>query len=48
MLASEPERLASFDRDFREFTIRGNHGSPGGPAEYPYSYLLVIARKRVR
>lgn len=48
VLAGEPERLASFDRDFREFTIRGNHGSPGGPAEYPYRYLLVIARKRVR
>lgn len=48
MLAKEPERLASFDREFREFTIHGNHGSPGGPAEYPYSYLLVIARKRVR
>ena len=47
-LAAEPERLASFDRQFREFTIRGNHGPPGGPAEYPYRYLLVIARKRVR
>jgi ubiquinone/menaquinone biosynthesis C-methylase UbiE len=48
MLANEPGRLASFDRDFREFTIRGNQGSPGQAAEYPYRYLLVIARKRVR
>ena len=24
LLANEPGRLASFDRDFREFTIRGN------------------------
>ncbi len=43
ILAEQPERLTSFDREFREFTIRGNHGSPGGPAAYPYSYLLVIA-----
>jgi 2-polyprenyl-6-hydroxyphenyl methylase/3-demethylubiquinone-9 3-methyltransferase len=48
MLSSEPERLASFDRDFREFTIRGNRGAPGGTAEYPYRYLLVVARKRMR
>ncbi len=48
LLGAEPERLASFDREFREFTIRSNQGSPGGPAEYPYAYLLVIARKRAR
>ena len=45
-LAVEPERLAAFDRSFREFTMRGNHGAPGGPAEYPYRYLLVRGRKR--
>jgi ubiquinone/menaquinone biosynthesis C-methylase UbiE len=45
-LASEPERLAAFDRDFREFTTRGNRGAPGGPAEYPFPYLLLVARKR--
>ena len=45
-LAAEPERLAAFDRSFREFTMRGNHGAPGGPAEYPYRYLLVRVRKR--
>jgi ubiquinone/menaquinone biosynthesis C-methylase UbiE len=48
MLAAEPGRLTSFDREFREFTVRGNHGSPEGPAEYPYRYLLVIAHKRAR
>ena len=48
MLANEPERLASFDREFREFTIRSNHGPSGGPAEYPYKYLVVTARKRAR
>lgn len=45
-LASEPDRAAAFERDFREFAIRENRGTPGGPAEYPYEYLLVVARKR--
>lgn len=45
-LAADPERLATFDRDLREFSIRGNRGAPGGAAEYPFSYLLLIARKR--
>lgn len=45
MLAADPGRLAQFDRDFREFTTRGNRGAPGGPAEYPFVYLLVVARK---
>lgn len=45
-LAAEPERLAAFDRSLREFTSRGNRGAPGGPAEYPYRYLLVLGRKR--
>lgn len=45
-LAAEPERLAAFDRSFREFTMRGNHGAPDGPAEYSYPYLLVRVRKR--
>jgi hypothetical protein len=45
-LAGSPERLAAFDRSFREFTQRGNRGAPGGPAEYPFSYLLVVARTR--
>jgi len=44
--AAEPERLAAFDRSFREFTLRGNRGAPGDPAAYPYAYLLVLGRKR--
>jgi ubiquinone/menaquinone biosynthesis C-methylase UbiE len=47
-LADDPARVAAFDRDFRDFTIRGNQGAPGGPAEYPYPYLLVVARKANR
>jgi len=47
-LAGDPERSAAFDRDFREFATRGNRGAPGGPAEYPYTYLLVVARKSSR
>ena len=28
------------------FAERANRGAPGGPAEYPYEYLLAVARKR--
>ena len=48
MLAGDPERLAAFDRDFREFTTRGNRGALNAPAEYPFPYLLVVARKPAR
>jgi hypothetical protein len=34
---------AAFDRDFLEFATRGESD---GRAEYPYEYLLVVARKR--
>ena len=47
-LARQPERTAALDRDFREFVTRSNRGSRGGPAEYVYEYLLVVARKRGR
>jgi ubiquinone/menaquinone biosynthesis C-methylase UbiE len=43
-LADQPERLAAFDRDFLEFAERANSGERGGPAEYRYDYLLVVAR----
>lgn len=45
-LADDPERAAALDRDFLEFATRANSGPPEGPAEYPYEYLLVVARKR--
>jgi ubiquinone/menaquinone biosynthesis C-methylase UbiE len=45
-LANQPERAAAFDRDFLRFAERSNRGAPGGPAEYHYEYLLVVARKR--
>ena len=45
-LAEEPERTAALDRDFLEFATRANSGPPGGPAEYRYEYLLVVARRR--
>lgn len=41
--AEDPEAL---DRDLLEFATRANEGTPGGPAEIPYEYLLVVARKR--
>jgi len=45
-LAEDPKRTAALDRDFLEFATRANRGPDGGPAEYPYEYLLVIAHKR--
>lgn len=45
LLAEEPERLAALDAEFHEFARRSNRGQPGGPAEYPYEYLLLVARK---
>lgn len=43
-LAGDPARAEAFDRDFRQFTIRGNRGAHGGSAEYPYPYLLVVGK----
>jgi ubiquinone/menaquinone biosynthesis C-methylase UbiE len=44
-LADQPERAADLDRDFLDLATRANQGRAGGPAEYPYEYLLVIGRK---
>jgi ubiquinone/menaquinone biosynthesis C-methylase UbiE len=44
-LADRPDKADALDRDFLEFATRANQGPPGGPAEYCYEYLLVIARK---
>ena len=43
-----PERRAELDRDFIAFAKRANRGPAAGPAEYPYDYLLVVARRRGR
>jgi ubiquinone/menaquinone biosynthesis C-methylase UbiE len=45
-LAGQPERAAALDRDFLDFVGRSNRGTPGGPVQIPYEYLLVVARKR--
>jgi SAM-dependent methyltransferase len=42
----EDERAAALDRDFLDFATRANEGAPGGPAEYRYEYLMVVARTR--
>ena len=34
------------DGEFHEFAETSNRGAPGGPAEFPYRYLLVVARTR--
>jgi SAM-dependent methyltransferase len=43
-LADEPDAVAALDRSFLDFATRSNTGRPGGPAEYPYEYLLTVAR----
>jgi ubiquinone/menaquinone biosynthesis C-methylase UbiE len=45
-LAGQPGRLEQFDRAFLEFAVDSNGGDAGGPAEYSYEYLLVVARRR--
>ena len=41
-----PEALAaSFAREFGDLARTANVGPPGGPAEYTYEYLLVVARR---
>ena len=43
--ADDPDATAALDGDFLDFATRANRGVPGGPAEYAYEYLLVVARK---
>jgi ubiquinone/menaquinone biosynthesis C-methylase UbiE len=45
-LADDPGRTAAFDGDLLAFAERADSGPPGGPAEYRYEYLLVLARRR--
>jgi SAM-dependent methyltransferase len=45
-LADRPGELAALDREFLAFAQRADQGPPGGPAEYPYEYLLVVGRTR--
>ena len=45
-LGDQPERKAALDQKFLEFATSSNRGAPGGPAEYHYEYLLVVARRR--
>jgi hypothetical protein len=45
-LRDQPDRAARLDHEFLEFAHRASRGEPEGSAEYPYEYLLVVARKR--
>ena len=45
-VADDPERAAGLDRGLAEFAADFDRGTPPGPAEYPYEYLLVVAEKR--
>ncbi len=39
------ERVEAFDRDFLEFATRAAR-TEDGRVQYPYEYLLAVARKR--
>ena len=43
-LADEPERVEAFDAELLDFAERNDRGEPNGPSEYPYEYLLIVAR----
>lgn len=43
-LADEPDDIAALDRSFLDFATRSNTGRSGGRAQYPYEYLLAVAR----
>jgi ubiquinone/menaquinone biosynthesis C-methylase UbiE len=47
-LAAEPERLTALDRALLDFATRADEGPPGGPAEYPYEYVIMLAQKAQR
>ena len=36
---------AALDRDLLAFATAANTGPPGGPAEIPYEYLLVVGAR---
>jgi len=44
-VAGDPERAAALDRQFLDFATRADEDAAGGPAEYRYEYLLVVARR---
>ena len=44
-LKGEPARIAALDEEFLDFCERSNRGAAGGPVEYGYEYLLVVARR---
>lgn len=45
-LAANPERAAALEQDFLDFVTRNDRGTPGGPVQISYEYLLIVARKR--
>jgi ubiquinone/menaquinone biosynthesis C-methylase UbiE len=42
----DPESSATLDQDFLHFVEQANAGSPDGPTELRFEYLLVLARKK--
>ena len=46
-LRDDPDAVAALDRSFLDFATRSSTGLLGGSAEYPYEYLLAVARTAV-
>lgn len=44
-LAGKPQEQAALDQAFLAYAERFNRGRTGGPAEYVYEYLLVVATR---
>ena len=43
-LRNDRDRTATLDREFLEFAEQANQGAPGGSAEYPYEYVVIVIR----
>ena len=45
-LRDDADAISRLDREFLDFASQANRGAADGSAEYPYEYVLVVARKR--
>jgi hypothetical protein len=45
-LRDDADATSRLDREFLDFANQAARGAPDGSAEYPYEYVLVVARKR--
>lgn len=46
-LRGDPETTARLDSEFLEFAQQAGRSAPDGSVEYPYEYVLIVARKQL-